>query len=69
MRAPLLHSSGVRDLKAYQKKKHRLKKTKTVGVIVEHFTELIAWARDHWLPEHQQDVQPFITYAVPVDFN
>ena len=56
------------DLRVYQNERRKSKKKKTEGVHLENFLDLLRWAKEHALPSKPDDMTPFETYAVPMDW-
>lgn len=59
--------AGVSKLSVYQSAKKRLKQQGTAGVQLHTISDLLKWAWNHPLPESIDDVEPYVTYAVPMD--
>ena len=64
----LKYIAGVPDLRAYQNARRKCKKKKTEGVELDDFIGLLRWAKVHALPSKPDDMTPFKTYAVPMDW-
>ena len=68
MRPNTTPRAGCPFLKVIQNRKKRHIKGKTAGVIITCVHEMAQWVDKHLLPMKLEDVQPFTSYAIPVDF-
>ena len=60
--------AGVPDLRVWQDQKRKMKQKKTAGVVLETFLDFQRWAQAHFLPDSFDEMAPFTTYAIPMDW-
>ena len=57
----------IPKLSSFQNYTRKLKVARVAGVIVKYYSEMQEWASKHELPTTLDEVEPFVTYAVPFD--
>ena len=57
----------IPKLPSFQNYTRKLKVARVAGVIVKYYSEMQEWASKHELPTTLDEVEPFVTYAVPFD--
>ena len=59
--------TGIATHAQYANKKKRFKEGKVAGVALDDFADLVAWAKQHELPEKQEEMVSYQLYVVPMD--